>query len=199
MKKLILLLSISLSASAEITYVPEDGDIIFHKSHSDQSVAFQLATKSPFSHVGIIIKDKNSINVLEAEDKVRLTPLNEWMLRGNGKYVVKRLAKPLTKSQKRSLRKDITSKYLEKPYDPYFEWGDDKLYCSELVWLVFDNQPINMQLSTLRELRSFDIDNPIVRAKLNERFGDKIPYDARVVSPADIFDSKQLVEVFRKI
>ena len=26
-----------------------------------------------------------------------------------------------------------------KDYDLYFEWSDDKIYCSELVWKIYKN------------------------------------------------------------
>jgi hypothetical protein len=35
-------------------YQPRNGDIIFQTSLSDQSVAIQAATKSPYSHLGIV-------------------------------------------------------------------------------------------------------------------------------------------------
>lgn len=33
--------------------------------------------------------------------------------------------------------KQIGEKFKGKPYDIYFEWSDDKIYCSELVWKIY--------------------------------------------------------------
>ncbi|MBW1915217.1 MAG: hypothetical protein JRI86_09795 [Deltaproteobacteria bacterium] len=33
---------------------PQDGDIIFHTSRSEQDLVIQKATKSPYSHMGIV-------------------------------------------------------------------------------------------------------------------------------------------------
>ena len=33
--------------------------------------------------------------------------------------------------------KEIGSQFENKDYDLYFEWTDEKIYCSELVWKIF--------------------------------------------------------------
>jgi hypothetical protein len=42
----------------------------------------------------------------------------------------------------------------------------------------------------------FDLSHPVVQAKVRERFGDNIPLDETVVSPADIFNSPALETVY---
>ena len=44
----------------EISPTFQNGDIIFQTSNSSQSKAIQLATHSPYSHVGIIYEQKGS-------------------------------------------------------------------------------------------------------------------------------------------
>src|SRR5262249_29023973 len=69
-----------------------EGDIIFQVSRSSQSLAIQLATKSPYSHMGLIQKDGSHYFVYEAVQPVKRTPLEDWIRRGEGgHYVVKRL------------------------------------------------------------------------------------------------------------
>jgi len=69
-----------------------DGDLIFHTSLSRQSKAIQLATKSKYSHCGIIYKENGQYFVFEAIQPVKTTPLDKWIARGkNGHYVIKRL------------------------------------------------------------------------------------------------------------
>jgi hypothetical protein len=91
MKKLLF---ISIFLFIECNSIPEfqNGDIIFQTSLSEQSEALQLATKSKYSHMGIIYKQDNNLYVYEAVQPVKLTPINEWINRGEKKhYVVKRL------------------------------------------------------------------------------------------------------------
>ena len=81
-----------ISFSGIDTYVPSNGDIIFHTSQSSQSKAIEAATNSPYTHMGILYVKNDNAYVFEAAKTVKLTPLWEWIQRGkNNKYVVKRL------------------------------------------------------------------------------------------------------------
>jgi hypothetical protein len=42
------------------------------------------------------------------------------------------------------------------------------------------------------------IEGPVVAAKIEERFGGRPPADEVVISPAAMFDSPQLVTVYRR-
>src|SRR5690606_36350158 len=72
----------------------ENGDIIFQTSLSSQSKAIQSATKSKYSHCGILF-DEAGWKVYETTSpNVTMTPLEDWIARGeNGKFVIKRLKK----------------------------------------------------------------------------------------------------------
>jgi hypothetical protein len=60
----------------------KNGDLIFQTSLSGQSKAVQLATKSKYSHCGLIYKDGNDFYVFEAVQPVKRTPLDKWIARG---------------------------------------------------------------------------------------------------------------------
>jgi len=174
----------------------KDGDIIFQTSLSQQSKAIQLATHSKYSHCGLIFKRKSGQDewcVLEAVQPVKWTPLTEWINRGeNGHYVIKRLTTDpmIPKPMLEELRK-IAESYIGKNYDSYFDWSDDKIYCSELVWKSF--YKLNkFELGDLQKLSDIDLTNETVKKKLKERYGDKIPLDEKVISPAAIFNSDHL-------
>ncbi|HXC06775.1 MAG TPA: YiiX family permuted papain-like enzyme [Bacteroidia bacterium] len=177
-----------------------DGDIIFQSSRSAQSQAIQLATHSKYSHCGLIFKldsgSKNSYYVLEAVQPVKWTSLETWISHGEGgHYVVKRCMSdpPLPPSMLQEL-KTTGEQYLGKNYDLYFGWGDDRMYCSELVWKVY-HQVTGLEIGRLQQLKDFDLSSPIVQKKLKERYGDKIPLNDTVISPASIFDSGLLEAV----
>lgn len=197
-----LLAIVLLAASANTPRLEtqlRDGDIIFHESRSSQSKAIQLATKSRYSHMGIVYRNGGKWFVYEAVEPVKLTPLQQWIDRGrNGHFVVKRLrsAAHLTPAVLKRMR-SAGEKYRGKPYDLYFEWDNQRIYCSELVWKIY-KEGAGIEIGRLQRLREFDLSTPAVRAKMNERYGTRIPLNEPVISPAAMFDSAELVEVARR-
>ena len=118
---------------------PHDGDIIFQTSQSSQSAAIQIATHSKYSHMGIIFFKEGKPYVFEAGRTVQYTPLKQWIDRGIGRrYVIKRLinAEKVMTGQAIEKLKSVAVKFRGLPYDLAFEWSDDRIYCSELVWKI---------------------------------------------------------------
>jgi hypothetical protein len=193
---LALVITTLLSTAAFSQSLPavRDGDVIFQTSRSSQSEAIQRATHSPYSHMGIIFVRAGQPYVLEASATVRYTPLNEWIARGkDSKYVLKRLRTPLTDAQVGKLRQAATQ-FEGRAYDLTFEWSDSKIYCSELVWKIYD-RALRVQLGKLQRLREFDLSDPAVRTKMKERYGEKVPLDSPVISPASMFKTEALMDV----
>ena len=177
-----------------------EGDLIFHTSLSTQSQAIQLATHSPYSHCGLLYKTNGEWQVFEAVQPVKLTPLARWVARGQGQhFVVKRLRDAdtaLTPAALARLRA-AGQPLLGHPYDLAFEWSDARIYCSELIWKVYD-RGLHRQLGQLQQLRDFDLRHPAVQAKLRERYGAQLPLSEPVISPASIFSSPELVTVVNR-
>ena len=175
----------------------QDGDIIFHTSRSAQSLAVQKATSSTYSHMGLILLRDGKPYVFESISTVQYTPLSSWIARGqDGRYVIKRLSdagQRLTSASLTKLR-NAAQEFEGRPYDLTFEWSDDRTYCSELVWKVYD-RALGVQLAPTQKLREFNLSDPIVKAKMHERYGDKPPLDATVISPVAIFNAPSLVTV----
>ena len=177
----------------------QNGDVIFQTSQSRQSKAIQLATNSKYSHVGIIYNNSNKLYVFEAVQPVKITPLESWINRGKNKhYVVKRLinSNDVLDSKTISKMKQAGEKYLNKNYDIYFEWTDDKIYCSELVWKIY-KEAANIEIGELEKLSDFDLTNNIVREILKERYGNNIPMDEVVISPESIYNSDLLETIYK--
>ena len=175
----------------------KDGDIIFQNSQSKQSAAIERATNSPYSHVGIIYLKNGSYYVYEAIQPVQLTPFSEWIKRGEGgHYVVKRLknySKVFTTDIPMKM-KNAAQKYNGKDYDSFFEWSDEKMYCSELVWKVY-RDATGIEIGELQQLRELNLSDSLVQATVKERYGNKIPMNELVISPASIFNSELLLTV----
>ena len=172
------------------------GDLIFQQSRSAQSQAIQQATHSPYSHMGMIVMRQGAPYVLEAAATVSYTPLAQWAAQGeNGKYVVKRLrdASRLTPETREQLA-STGARYLGKPYDAAFGWSDERIYCSELVWKIYQ-RTLGLQIGALQPLKQFDLNSPDVRAKMQERYGKDIPWDEPIISPAAMFSSPLLATV----
>ncbi|MEJ7646175.1 MAG: YiiX family permuted papain-like enzyme [Chryseolinea sp.] len=176
---------------------PQNGDIIFQTSTSSQSKAIQLATHSKYSHMGIIYEMNEEYYVFEAVQPVKLTKLSEWISRGqDSHYVIKRLkdSKQLLTSENIKKMKDLGTKFKGKEYDIYFEWSDEKIYCSELVWKIY-KEALNVEIGNLQALREFDLTNKVVKDKMRERYGVKIPLAEKVISPEAMFNSDKLITV----
>jgi hypothetical protein len=171
-----------------------DGDVIFQTSRSSQSVAIQQATHSRYSHMGIVFIRGGQPYVLEASATVRYTRLKDWIGHGvQGGYVVMRLRNGLAAGQAERLR-GVAQTFLGRPYDLTFEWSDSRIYCSELVWKIYE-RALGVRLGELQHLRDFDLSSPVVRSKLKERYGEAPPLEEPVISPAAMVSSPMLVEV----
>jgi len=177
----------------------KEGDLIFQSSNSGQSRAIQLATHSKYSHVGMIIRENNEWKVLEAVQPVRITPLNQWIKRGdNNHFVTKRLKNealltPIIIDQMKRYGKT----FLNKNYDIYFEWSDEKIYCSELIWKIY-NELLGLELGELQALREFDFSHPIVQSIAAQRYGNEIPENEMAISPGEMFHSELLETIIIK-
>lgn len=176
----------------------QNGDIIFQTSESEQCEAVRIATNSKFSHCGIIFIEKGKTYVYEAVQPVKITPIEDWITHGkNSKYVVKRLKNSevkLTVTQLDAMKK-YGSKMLNKNYDIYFGWSDSEIYCSELVWKIYKNGA-NIELCKTKELKEFNLNNPIVQRIMYQRYGSQIPLHEEVVAPSQLHDSELLETVF---
>ena len=175
MKNRLLILSLLVSVPA-FAWQPQTGDIIFQISRSSQSKAIQLATHTDYSHTGMLVIRNKKPYVFEAVGPVKYTPLKQWIAHGEkGKYVVRRVEGGLSVEQQQKLAQ-TAKRYLGKPYDFSFSWSDDRQYCSEVVWKVYQNA-LGMRVGEQQKLKEFDLSSPQVQAKLKERYGKNIPLE----------------------
>lgn len=175
----------------------QEGDIILQTSESKQCEAVRVATDSKFSHCGIVFYKNNKLYVLEAVQPVKMTPIKSWIQHGkDGKYLVRRLKDNSVIKQESVKNKMLAygQKQLNKDYDLYFEWSDNKMYCSELVWKIY--KEVGIEISSLRKLKSFKLENPKVKTILAQRYGNKIPYNENVIAPSQLAESDKLITVF---
>ena len=147
--------------------------------------------------MGIVFFRDGKPYVLEAEATVRYTPIDQWIARGDGgHYVVKRLKDATTLLDVQNLVKlRSTARQFEgRPYDLTFEWSDDRIYCSELVWKIYD-RALGIRIGALQRIKEFNLSDPLVENKLRERYGTRIPMEEPVISPVAMFRSPLLTTV----
>ncbi|MBE8724089.1 YiiX family permuted papain-like enzyme [Flavobacterium hungaricum] len=171
----------------------KEGDLIFQTSESKQCEAVRIATNSKFSHCGIIFKENGRWMVFEAVQPVKTTPLEQWIQHGrDSKYVIKRLKDTSALTTDALLKmKNYGKSLVGKEYDAYFEWTDNRIYCSELIWKVYKNGA-GIELCQTKLLKDFNLTDPRIQPILQERYGNEIPLDEKVVAPSDLADSNLL-------
>lgn len=174
--------------------VPQDGDIVFHESTSRQSPIIKLAQHSKWTHCGIVFYKGGKAYVYEAVEPVKYTPLEDWIARGkNGVYCAKRLKNPLPASSIEKM-KAVGVKHKGKHYDSLFQWSDNRMYCSELVWKIY-SQGADIELCEPEQFSDFPISAPLVKKLIKERYGDTFDPTEKIVSPSALYNSKLLKEV----
>lgn len=143
----ILLMILSLLYYPSDDFKLQTGDLIFQEAcKGDLDNTIKEVTESigdyQFTHVGIVyIDEKDSICVLEAtRPKVTLTPLQDYLYPEGidncyPKSVVGRLKKEYQYCIPKAINEGMT--LIGKDYDDGFILGNDKYYCSELIYDIF--------------------------------------------------------------
>lgn len=187
-------ISLTISSCGQKSTVPQDGDIVFHESTSRQSPIIKLAQHSKWTHCGIVFHIGDKAYVYEAVDPVRYTPLKDWVARGkDGVYCAKRLKSPLSASSLEKM-KTVGAEYKGKHYDTLFQWSDNRMYCSELIWKIYF-EGAGIEVCKPNHFSDYSISLPRVKKLIKERYGDKFDPSEQIVSPQAIFKSKLLKEV----
>lgn len=158
--------------AADVARLPalQTGDIVFQTDTSGQALAIIMASRSPFSHVGIVHMEETGKPVVwEAVGPVKKTPLAEWVAQGRGgRLQVMRFknARPAKDWQKVF---NWIRQQQGKPYDIYFMDGNDSFYCSELVHDAL-RAALGMTLGKPQPVASLQLDNVPVRKLIAARW-----------------------------
>lgn len=193
MRALILVLTWLYSGSILAdTSLAKTGDIIFIQSQTQQSQAIREGTHSEWTHVGIVIGDK----VAEETSGVKYTPIKNFIARSKDKAYAIYRTKTYSKSMEPKLR-ELIRKY-DKPYDIYFEWGNDRIYCSELVYKVFKDLT-GSGIGKLQTFGDMDLEAPAVKALIKKRYEDtgrELNPEETIITPISQMQDPELTEIF---
>ncbi|OGR97143.1 MAG: hypothetical protein A2016_05765 [Elusimicrobia bacterium GWF2_62_30] len=179
-----------------------EGDLIFIHSNSSQAPAIEEATGSDWTHVGVLLSRSKSWYVAEAAQEVTLTPLEQFIARGQKReYEVKRLKAWSAAPDKKALSR-LTKWLLDnrgKKYDIYFEWSDRTMYCSEYVWKAYNyalrGRPVLSEPQKFSELK---LEGPKAQELFSKRYvaaGKKLNQQEKIVTPVALFNSELLETV----
>jgi len=178
----------------------KNGDLIFQKSRTSQSDMLEAVTGSAYTHMGIIFMDGERTMVYEAVGPVQAIEFEGWIRKGVDKhYVVKRIKKAnkLLTADKLAIMKQTGRKFFGKNYDEKFQWSDDLIYCSELVWKIYD--AVGIEIGPQKKFSDFDLKDPAVVAAIQARYlNNTFDKNEIVVTPIDMFNASNLVEVRRE-
>lgn len=192
----ISLLSLALISTLAAQW--KNGDIIFSKTKGTQAIAVEAATKSPWTHTAVIYLKDGKPMVLEAVQPVQIITLEAYLKRGGSlaKHEFKRV-KDHSGFDQPTLAKSLTwaKKHVGKDYDGRFQWSDNTLYCSELVWKIY-KEAADIELCPVKKVKDYNLEHPKVKALIEARFGsvNRLNKEEKVVAPSDIYNSKLLVE-----
>ncbi len=128
---------------------------------------------------------------------MKFTSISDWIKQGEGGHYVARRLKDANKVLNTAvLRKmeEMAKEFKGKAYDWTFEWSDEQIYCSELVWKIYQRST-GLAVGRLQKLKEFDFSNAAVKEQLREKYGDGVPWNETVISPEAVFRSNLLKTV----
>ena len=161
------------------------GDIVLQPLHCWTCSLIEAQTQSEYSHIGVVVEISNDqVWVAEAYQKVQVLSLAEF----NSKT---QKGIPLKIMRPSFVPTDFKSIYFKHfdglPYDAKFLWSDEKIYCSELIYKLFELAKMTVPKPAPM---IFDIN----RQWWKRYFHGQIPDGEWGISPAD-FDDESLYEL----
>ncbi len=158
---LILVLTIGCNSS---NFEFKEGDILFQDLDKDAiDNAIEKVTKTNlaynFTHVGIVVKQQDTLKVLEAiSTGVQFTEiavfLNRNLINGKPKVVIGRLKSEFKPTISKAI--EHGKSLIGQPYDSIYIIGDNSYYCSELLYEMFyfstpNNIPFKLNPMTFKD------------------------------------------------
>ncbi len=182
MKKIVFVLLVALVGLSSCSRPQlKERDIIFQTSKAAQSKFLVAGTGSLASHCGIIVEGEDGLYVYEAKTAddglVGLISLEDFIDKGvcNIAWYRRVTEEPLR----------VRLDYEGQEYDYGFAFDNGKMYCSELVYLIYKEQ-FGIELCKPRTISEFNVGFSFAKKFLEQR---GIPLDRLAVPPVDIQDS----------
>lgn len=147
----------------------KSGDLVFQTIDTGQTLAVAAASASVYTHVGIIKIDENGAPlVVEAVGPVREVPLEKWITQGIFDRMAVMRLDGLTEEQTAKVLK-AAEKYYGRPYDFFFLFDKERIYCSELVYYAF-KEGAGINIGKIQEVSELNTDNFAVQKLIKKRW-----------------------------
>ena len=154
----------------------------------------QDVTHSKYSHVGMIYIQEGISYVMEAVQPVKITPLEEFIQRGvNAEYTVMRYSEDLSEEDLNHMHAYGYSQ-IGKDYDSRFQWSNTTMYCSELVYKIYE--AVGVELCEKNTFAHYNLSSAEVQSAIRRRYKTELDFDEEVVTPVDLSKSTLLYTVF---
>ena len=127
----------------------KDGDLVVQESRVENILPLFAADGSGFNHVGIVEARPEGAVVIESTDKVRETPMREFLARSEGKAFAVYRVGSLTEEQGKAVVA-AAKRQIGKPNDFFLNKSWDQLYSSELVRLAYSD--IGLDVGQLQKM-----------------------------------------------
>lgn len=163
------------------------GDLVFQDLACGRRCdLIRAITDSPYSHVGIVVDDDGDRRVWEAYEGVSAVPLADWVRRGMGRRVA--VYRPVEDAPglERALRA-----YAGRPYDGFYRWDDERIYCSELIAKAYARlgrpfEPHPVELGAFRD-------------EIERLSGGRLTDGTPMVTPIDLIHSGRFLRVLDEL
>jgi len=123
---------------AAMFYDKREGDIVFQSLPAGPlTEAIEGISESPWSHCGVLVRERGKWMVAEAISDVHLTPLDQWVMRSRHCRFAAYRVNTMSIEAVPKLRRELDA-FMGKPYDYNYAPDDSEIYCSELVFKAFE-------------------------------------------------------------
>lgn len=179
----LLLLSNVAFASSSLEKKLLEGDIIFIQSQTEQAVAIAEGTQSVWTHVGIVVKKAGAWHVAEAVGPLQINSLKSFI--GRSKRNTYKVMRFKHFTPKMVLMLYVNLYKYNQPYDIFFEFSDERIYCSELTYKVMKNVT-GHPIGQLQKVGDLKLDGPYVKKLIEERLtaiGKDLNLEEPIITP----------------
>jgi hypothetical protein len=160
----------------------KDGDVVFQHLTGKLGSVIAEVTESPLTHCGMVVHRRGEPYVIEAIGPVRYIAFKKWVAQGDQGHFSQMRLKSASEEQ---IAKTVTAAetLLGLPYDIQYDFDDEKIYCSELVYKAYLRGG-EIEVGSKEALRDLNW-------KGSEKFirvlaGGELPLDRQMVTPVSI-------------
>jgi uncharacterized protein YycO len=169
-----------------------DGDVVFQKIPGETGDRIAAITASPVTHCGIVIVENDEVKIIDAADVVKSSPVKEWISNGVEKKFALARNESIPADKADNIIKEA-EKMKGKPYDFQYEWDEEKVYCSELVYKSYE-RGAGIKLCGFKKLGELEYRGH--EEFIKTLMDGQLPLDRQMITPADIYTSGELKMVY---